>query len=329
MPARRSRAQAEAGPPPLLQRLYGEGNVVCLRELLLSLSGLSREAAALPAALVQPHDHEDYAQVGWGCCCCCCSRHPQCTAACLGWMPGWLGAFCTLCVHRHRPFTAAVPRPLSAPPARPCWSAPGACCAPGRRRCATASPSPKPPASARCGLLASLAAQHTCGWRMKLHANRWVSELPSPLLLLLGFPPPPCAAGDPGGGSPAALGAAEVGGRRRRQRSLLRLPQQAALRCWLLPLAPGILPQLAPAAACCHLLVNLPACLPACCSHPLLSQPAFPACPPQLAGAACQAWPQPSHSSTTAPPTACAAPPGRWAGGGKGRGWQQPLIMLP
>jgi hypothetical protein len=69
MPPRRSRAQAEAGPPPLLQRLYGESNVLCLRELLLSLSGLSREAAALPAALVQPHDHADYAQVG-------CNTHP-------------------------------------------------------------------------------------------------------------------------------------------------------------------------------------------------------------------------------------------------------------
>ncbi|KAL4423217.1 hypothetical protein ABPG77_000009 [Micractinium sp. CCAP 211/92] len=54
---------APSGPPPLLQRLYGEGNVVCLRELLLRLCALSHEAAALPAALVQPHDHADYAQV--------------------------------------------------------------------------------------------------------------------------------------------------------------------------------------------------------------------------------------------------------------------------
>ena len=65
MPPRRS--WAPAGPPPLLQRLYGEGNVVCLRELLLRLSGQSREAAALVAALVLPCDHSDYAQVGAEC----------------------------------------------------------------------------------------------------------------------------------------------------------------------------------------------------------------------------------------------------------------------
>ena len=55
--------RAPAGPPPLLARLYGDGNVLCLRELLLRLGGASREAAALPAALVQPHDHADYSQV--------------------------------------------------------------------------------------------------------------------------------------------------------------------------------------------------------------------------------------------------------------------------
>lgn len=55
--------RAPAGPPPLLARLYGDGNVLCLRELLLRLGAASREAAALPAALVQPHDHADYSQV--------------------------------------------------------------------------------------------------------------------------------------------------------------------------------------------------------------------------------------------------------------------------
>lgn len=55
--------KAPAGPPPLLARLYGDGNVLCLRELLLRLGAASHEAAALPAALVQPHDHADYSQV--------------------------------------------------------------------------------------------------------------------------------------------------------------------------------------------------------------------------------------------------------------------------
>jgi hypothetical protein len=36
--------------------------VLCLRELLLRLGASSRDAAALPAALVQPHDHADYSQ---------------------------------------------------------------------------------------------------------------------------------------------------------------------------------------------------------------------------------------------------------------------------
>lgn len=66
MAARRKQAsggKAPAGPPPLLARLYGEGNVLCLREQLLRLGAASREAAALPAALVQPHDHADYSQV--------------------------------------------------------------------------------------------------------------------------------------------------------------------------------------------------------------------------------------------------------------------------
>lgn len=58
-----SKPAAAAGPPPLLTRLYGADNVVCLRELLLRLSAASREAAPLPAALVQPHDHADYSQV--------------------------------------------------------------------------------------------------------------------------------------------------------------------------------------------------------------------------------------------------------------------------
>lgn len=61
--SRKGTTHRQAGPPPLLARLYGEGNVVCLRELLLRLSDLSREAAPLTAALVQPHDHADYAQV--------------------------------------------------------------------------------------------------------------------------------------------------------------------------------------------------------------------------------------------------------------------------
>lgn len=60
------RGRPPAGPPALLTKLYGEGNVESLRAALLRLSGLSREAAALPAALVQPHDHADYSQVG-GC----------------------------------------------------------------------------------------------------------------------------------------------------------------------------------------------------------------------------------------------------------------------
>lgn len=58
------RGRPPAGPPALLTKLYGEGNVESLRAALLRLSGLSREAAALPAALVQPHDHADYSQVG-------------------------------------------------------------------------------------------------------------------------------------------------------------------------------------------------------------------------------------------------------------------------
>ena len=62
MPSRRSKRPV--GPPPLLVRLYGEGSVVCLRELLLRLGALSREAAPLAAALFQPHDHPDYSQVG-------------------------------------------------------------------------------------------------------------------------------------------------------------------------------------------------------------------------------------------------------------------------
>jgi hypothetical protein len=39
--------------------------VVCLRELLLELSGQSKEAAGLAASLVLPCDHSDYAQVKW------------------------------------------------------------------------------------------------------------------------------------------------------------------------------------------------------------------------------------------------------------------------
>lgn len=58
------RSRAREGPPPLLLRLYGNENVVSLRQLLLGLSQQSPEAsAALRSALVQPTDHEDYAQV--------------------------------------------------------------------------------------------------------------------------------------------------------------------------------------------------------------------------------------------------------------------------
>ncbi|PSC73504.1 telomerase reverse transcriptase [Micractinium conductrix] len=56
------RAPRPGGPPPLLTRLYGEGEVLSLRQLLLRLSALSREAAPLPTALVQPHDHADFSQ---------------------------------------------------------------------------------------------------------------------------------------------------------------------------------------------------------------------------------------------------------------------------
>lgn len=55
--------RAEPAAPPLLAKLYGEGNVLCLRDMLLRLAGLSNEAAALPTALVQPHDHADYSCV--------------------------------------------------------------------------------------------------------------------------------------------------------------------------------------------------------------------------------------------------------------------------
>ena len=37
--------------------------MLSLRQLLLRLSALSREAAPLPTALVQPHDHADFSQV--------------------------------------------------------------------------------------------------------------------------------------------------------------------------------------------------------------------------------------------------------------------------
>ena len=50
-------------PPSILRRLYGEGAVVRLGDLLLSLSQHSREAAGLPTALVSPADHADYSQV--------------------------------------------------------------------------------------------------------------------------------------------------------------------------------------------------------------------------------------------------------------------------
>jgi hypothetical protein len=61
--------RARQGPekretPALLLRLFGDGNVLCLRELLLLLSAQSRDAAPLSEGLVLPHDHADYAQVG-------------------------------------------------------------------------------------------------------------------------------------------------------------------------------------------------------------------------------------------------------------------------
>lgn len=57
------RTGQQAAPcPPLLKCLYGEERVVPLRDLLLALSRLSRNAAHLGATLVQPHDHRDYAQ---------------------------------------------------------------------------------------------------------------------------------------------------------------------------------------------------------------------------------------------------------------------------
>ena len=81
-----------------------------------------------------------------------------------------------------------VSRPVSAPPARPCWSAHGAFCAWGRRRCETASPSPRQPDSARWGrlvlLLVSLAVQRT-GWVRDAATPNAHVELRSRLLLLL------------------------------------------------------------------------------------------------------------------------------------------------
>jgi hypothetical protein len=63
MRSHRSKASQDT-PSPLLQQIYGCDNVVSLRELLLRLSDQSAEAAAaLRAALQQPHDHADYAQV--------------------------------------------------------------------------------------------------------------------------------------------------------------------------------------------------------------------------------------------------------------------------
>ncbi|KAL4860163.1 Telomerase reverse transcriptase [Chlorella vulgaris] len=62
MRSHRSKAGQDT-PSPLLQQVYGCDNVVSLRELLLRLSDQSTEAAAaLRAALHQPHDHADYAQ---------------------------------------------------------------------------------------------------------------------------------------------------------------------------------------------------------------------------------------------------------------------------
>ena len=52
----------EAPCPAVLRLLYGESNVLTLRELLVRLSALSAAAAHLPAVLVQPHDHRDYVQ---------------------------------------------------------------------------------------------------------------------------------------------------------------------------------------------------------------------------------------------------------------------------
>ncbi|GAB4814869.1 hypothetical protein N2152v2_001915 [Parachlorella kessleri] len=48
--------------PALLQRLFGEEEVITLEDLLLKLSGLSRNASQLRDTLVQPHDHPDYAR---------------------------------------------------------------------------------------------------------------------------------------------------------------------------------------------------------------------------------------------------------------------------
>ena len=54
-------APAESAPP-LLQRLYGAGNVLSLRDLVLRLSQSSTEAQRLRDTLVQPFDHSDYSQ---------------------------------------------------------------------------------------------------------------------------------------------------------------------------------------------------------------------------------------------------------------------------
>ena len=48
--------------PALLQRLFGEEEVIALQDLLIKLSGLSRNASHLRDTLVQPHDHPDYAR---------------------------------------------------------------------------------------------------------------------------------------------------------------------------------------------------------------------------------------------------------------------------
>ena len=46
--------------PPLLERLYGAGNVHTLHDFLLRQCKASKEAEHLDQVLVQQHDHPDY-----------------------------------------------------------------------------------------------------------------------------------------------------------------------------------------------------------------------------------------------------------------------------
>ena len=58
MPPRRGAPQA--GPPPLLPRIYGGGAVMSLHDLLLQLGGCAREVGRLGSTLVSPTDPPEY-----------------------------------------------------------------------------------------------------------------------------------------------------------------------------------------------------------------------------------------------------------------------------